>query len=144
MSGSEQATVATIQDVEFGSELPPFVPDTSIANSKQFGQHVGWDGGRFTDHEVARSEGFPGAIIPGVLSQGFLGAMINRWAPEGQILTIDTIFRAPVLVDQPHSIKGTVTDVDEDECTVEIDITVTNEKEETRVLGTAVVRLPSA
>jgi len=133
--------VSKIEDIEFGEELPAFDPDTSLDNVKRFGEHVGWGGGRFTDHEAARKEGFPGAIIPGVMSQGFLGAMIHRWAPKAQIITIDTIFRAPVLVDQPHHINGVVTNIEEDDGLVEIDITVTNEANETRVLGTATIKL---
>ena len=135
-------TVATIDDVEFGAELPAFAPDTSIDNIKRFGRHVGWGGPRFTDHEAARKEGFPGALVPGVMSQGFLGAMIHRWAPSAEIVVIDTIFRAPVLADTPHTIAGVVTDIDEEAGTVEIDITVANAAGETRVLGTATVRLP--
>ena len=136
-------TVRNIADVEFGAELPAFAPDTGLDNVKRFGKHVGWDGPRFTDHEAARKEGFPGALVPGVMSQGFLGAMIHRWAPAAEIVEIDTVFRAPVLVDQPHSIVGVVTDVDEDTGTAEIDITITNAAQETRVFGTAKVRLPT-
>ena len=135
-------TVSNIADVEFGSELPSFAPDTSTDNTKRFGKHVGWDSPRFTDHEGARKEGLPGAIVPGVLSQGFLGAMIHRWAPDADIVAIDTVFRAPVLADKPHTITGTVTDIDEDEGTVEIDITITNEAGENRVFGTATAKLP--
>ena len=142
--GNANQTVGTIGDVEFGAELPAFEPDTGLANVKRFGKHLGWDGPRFTNHEAARKEGFPGALVPGVMSQGFLGAMIHRWAPRAEIVKIDTVFRAPVLVDQPHRIVGVVTDVDEDAGTVDIDITVTNEAEETRVFGTATVRLPLA
>ena len=137
-------TVNTIADVEFGGELPSFAPDTSIEATRRFGKHVGWDTPRFTDHEGARKEGLPGAIVPGVMSQGFLGAMIHRWAPDAEIVAIDTVFRAPVLVDHPHRITGVVTDVDEDAGTVEIDITVTNEAGETRVFGTATAKLPAA
>lgn len=132
-----------IADVDFGVELPDFDPDTSLDNVRRFGKHVGWDGGRFTDHEAARKEGFPGAIIPGVMSQGFLGAMIHRWAPTAQIKVIDTIFRAPVLVDHPHKITGVVTNIEEDEKQVEIDITITNAANETRVQGTATIELPA-
>ena len=135
--------VATIEDVEFGAELPAFSPDTSVDNIKRFGRHVGWGGPRFTDHEAARRDGFPGALVPGVMSQGFLGAMIHRWAPESEIVAIDTVFRAPVFADRPHTIAGVVTDIDEDAATVEIDITITNEAQETRVFGTATVRLPT-
>ena len=134
-------TVTAVGDVEFGAELPTFAPDTSLENVKRFGQFVGWGGPRFTDHEAARKEGFPGALVPGVMSQGFLGAMIHRWAPTAEIVAIDTVFRAPVLVDQPHQIVGVVTDVDEEAESVEIDITITNEAEETRVFGTATIKL---
>ena len=134
-------TVTAVGDVEFGAELPTFAPDTSLENVKRFGQFVGWGGPRFTDHEAARKEGFPGALVPGVMSQGFLGAMIHRWAPTAVIVAIDTVFRAPVLVDQPHQIVGVVTDVDEEAESVEIDITITNEAEETRVFGTATIKL---
>ena len=136
-------TVTAVGDVEFGAELPTFAPDTSLENVKRFGTFVGWAGPRFTDHEAARKEGFPGALVPGVMSQGFLGAMIHRWAPTAEIVAIDTVFRAPVLVDQPHQIVGVVTDVDEEAGSVEIDITITNEAEETRVFGTATVKLPA-
>ncbi|MEC9253019.1 MAG: MaoC/PaaZ C-terminal domain-containing protein [Pseudomonadota bacterium] len=136
-------TVTTVSDVEFGAEIPTFTPDTSLENVKRFGKFVGWGGPRFTDHEAARKEGFPGALVPGVMSQGFLGAMIHRWAPSAEIVAIDTVFRAPVLVDEPHQIVGVVTDVDEEAGSVEIDITITNEAEETRVFGTATVKLPT-
>ena len=136
-------TVTTVSDVEFGAEIPTFAPDTSLENVKRFGKFVGWGGPRFTDHEAARKGGFPGALVPGVMSQGFLGAMIHRWAPSAEIVAIDTVFRAPVLVDEPHQIVGVVTDVDEEAGSVEIDITITNEAEETRVFGTATVKLPT-
>ena len=136
-------TVTTVSDVEFGAEIPTFTPDTSLENVKRFGKFVGWGGPRFTDHEAARKEGFPGALVPGVMSQGFLGAMIHRWAPSSEIVAIDTVFRAPVLVDEPHQIVGVVTDVDEEAGCVEIDITIPNEAEETRVFGTATVKLPT-
>ena len=134
-------TVTSVGDVEFGAELPTFAPDTSLENVKRFGKFVGWGGPRFTDHEAARKEGFAGALVPGVLSLGFLGAMIHRWAPTAEIVAIDTVFRAPVLVDQPHQIVGVVTDVDEEAESVEIDITITNEAEETRVFGTATIKI---
>jgi acyl dehydratase len=134
-------TVNTIQEVEFGEELPAFKPDTSLENVRVFVVAAGWDGPRFTDHEAAKAEGLPGALVPGIMSQGFLAAMIHQWAPDARIVRIDTVFRAPVMVDQPHRITGIVTDINEDDCNVEIDLTVSNEAEETRVFGTATVNL---
>ena len=135
-------SVSSIADVGFGEDLPVFEPDTSLDNVRRFTRAAGWEGPRFTDHEAARREGLPGALVPGIMSQGFLAAMIHRWAPEAQIENVDTIFRAPVLVDEPHMISGVVTNIDADEGTVEIDLTVTNKASETRVFGTATVRLP--
>lgn len=136
-------TVNHIADVEFGEELPVFEPDTSLPNVKRFVVAAGWNGPRFTDHEAARKEGLPGALVPGILSQGYLAAMIHRWAPDALVQNVDTIFRAPLIVDEPCSISGVVTDIDEDAGLVEIDLTVTNAKGETRVFGTAEVQLPA-
>ena len=135
-----------IKDVEFGEELPVFDPDTSMNNVKAFVKAAHWGGGRgegsrFTDHEAARREGLPGALIPGIMSQGFLGAMIHRWAPQADLHNLDTVFRAPLLVDDPCHINGVVTDIDEETGEVEIDITITNDAAETRVFGIARVRL---
>jgi len=135
-------SISNLADVEFGVELPSFTPDTKLANVKRFAVAAGWDSPRFTDHEAAKKEGLPGALIPGIMSQGFLSAMIHHWAPAAEIRKVDTVFRAPCIVDQTYHINGVVTDIDEDLGEVEIDLTVTNEAEETRVFGTAVVRLP--
>ncbi len=135
--------VSCISDVEFGEDLPAFEPDTSLDNIREFAKAVGWGGARFSDHEAARKEGLPGAMAPGIMSQGLLVAMIHNWAPVAEVKTIDTVFRAPVIADEKHAITGVVTDIDEDASTVEIDLTVTNERGETRVFGTAVVSLPA-
>ena len=134
-------TINQISDVEFGEELPVFTPDTSLDNVRRFATAAGWAGPRFTDHEAARAEGLPGALVPGIMSQGFLAAMIHRWAPVAQIENVDTVFRAPVIVDQPYTISGVVTDISEETGKVEIDLTVSNEAGETRVFGTAMVRI---
>lgn len=134
-------TVQNISDVEFGEELPSFSPDTTLENVQRFCAAAGWNGPRFNSHEEARKLGLPGAIVPGIMSQGFLAAMIHRWAPDSTIEKIDTVFRAPVLVDNVHTITAVITDIDEDTSTVETDLTVTNEAGETRVFGTATVRI---
>lgn len=137
-------SVTNIKDVEFGVELEPFEPDTSLAATSAFAEAVGWGtgSGRFSDHEAARKEGFPGALVPGIMNMGFLTSMIHRWSPAAEVVHVDTVFRAPVVADEPCIISAVITDVDEEECMVELDLTVKNAKEETRVFGTARVRLP--
>lgn len=137
-------TVKTIQDVGFGDELEAFTPNNSLDNTSAFARAVKYDGsGRFEDHEKARELGLPGAIVPGIMGMAFLTSMIHRWAPEGEVVKIDTVFRAPMLADKPLTISAIVTDIDEDEGLVELDLTIKNEADETRVLGTANVRLPA-
>lgn len=128
------------EDIEFGEDLPTTDVDTALANVRLFTRAANMDFGRFTDHEEARKEGLPGAILPGIMSQGILAALIHRWAPGSNIESIDTTFRAPVLVDQPARVRGVVTHKHEDN-RVEIDLTIVNAAGETRVVGTAVVRL---
>lgn len=135
-------SISHVSEVTFGEELPAFEPDTSLPNVKRFAVAAGWDGPRFTDHEYARKEGLPGALVPGIMSQGFLSAMIHHWAPDAEVQLVDTVFRAPCVVDEKYFINGVVTDIDEDTGAVEIDLTVTNEASETRVFGTAQVVLP--
>lgn len=135
--------VETVQDVEFGAELEAFAPDTSVAATGAFADAVGWGGGgRFKDHAAARREGLPGALVPGIMAMGFLSSMIHRWSPTAHIEHIDTVFRAPVIADEPCSISAVVTDIDTDSGRVELDLSVRNGKGETRVFGTARVRLP--
>ncbi len=128
-------------DIEFGEELPEFTPDIRMQTVKRFtdAAHMSWS--RFNDHEEARRQGLPGAIVPGIMSQGILAAMINNWAPGCRIHKIDTIFRAALVVDSKASAKAVITDMDDEKKIVEIDLTISNEAGETRVLGTATVEL---
>ena len=136
-------TVQTLADVEFGVELPVVQPNTSLAASSAFADAAGYSGsGRFEDHEKARAQGLPGALVPGIMGMGFFTSMINKWAPTGRIKQIDTVFRAPVLADHTHSVSAVVTDIDEETGDVVLDLTIKNEAEETRVFGTATVSIP--
>lgn len=129
------------EDVEFGEELPEMIPDITLPNVKRFTKAARMPADRFTDHEAARKAGLPGAIVPGIMSQGFFVAMIHRWAPNAKVRTIDTIFRAAVIVDSQAICKAIVTDMDEEAGTVELDLTLANDAGETRVLGTATITL---
>ena len=138
---SDESAVLAYGDVNFGDELPELRPDVSMENIRRFGAASGMTYWRFTDHERARASGLPGAIVPGIMSQGILVSLVHRWAPDCTVHKIDTIFRAPILVDSQPVCRGVVTDMDDENRTVELDLTVCNEEGETRVLGTARVEL---
>ena len=129
------------RDVEFGEELPEIQPDVSLDNVKLFAQSALMLASRFTDHDAARKAGMPGAIVPGIMSQGILVALIHRWAPNANILNVDTIFRSPLIVDTKPVASGVVTDIDEETKVIEIDLMLKNEKGETPVMGTARISL---
>ena len=115
-------TVQTIADVVFGDEITPWQPDTSLQATRSFAEAVGYSGsGRFEDHGKARAQGLPGALVPGIMGMGFLTSMIHRWAPQGKIKFIDTVFRAPVLADHDHTVTAVVTDIDEENGEVVLD-----------------------
>jgi acyl dehydratase len=130
-----------IEDVELGDELPEERPDVSLDTVRRFVKAAQMDFPRFTDHDAAKEEGLPGAVIPGIMSQGQLAAMIHRWAPGCSILEIDTVFRTPMIVGTPVVCRGAVTGINDDD-TIEIDLTILSEESgATGVLGTAHVRL---
>ena len=131
----------TFDEIEFGAELPVFHPDVSLAAVTRFCDVIGHRNPRFTDHEGARRQGLPGAIVPGIQSQALLCTMIHRFAKDARIRTIDTVFRAPVLVDTRPECRGVVTDIDADAREIELDLTIVDESGVTRVLGTARVAL---
>ena len=134
-------TARRYEEVEFGEDLPEIEPDVSLSNVTRFCRAAGMLAGRFISHEEARQEGMPQAIVPGIMSQGLLVSLVHRWAPGCGIRKIDTVFRAPVLVDSAPRCRGVVTDKDDDARIVELDLTIVNEAGETRVLGTATVAL---
>ncbi len=134
-------SVRRFEDVELGDELPDFEPDVSMARVRSFARLVHMNTARFTDHEGAKKQGLPGAIVPGIMSQALLASIIHDWAPGSDIEKIDTIFRAPILVDSHPVCKSVVSEMDSERRSVQVDLTIENEAGETRVIGTATVRL---
>ena len=78
MSNEDQKDFA---DVDFGEELPETLADVSIETIRVFTKAANMNFGRFTDHDEARKSGLPGAIVPGIMSQGIFAAVIHSWAP---------------------------------------------------------------
>jgi hypothetical protein len=129
------------EEIELGDELPAEHPDISIERIRMFTEAAKMAFPRFTDHEFARAEGLPGALVPGIMSQGLLAAMIHRWAPGCRIKRLDTVFRAPLVVGTTPTVSAAVTDTDNEARTVELDLTIVAEDGRTSVLGTALVEL---
>ena len=141
MSPEQNAERRGFDDVDFGDELPETIADIRLETVRVFTDAAGMRFSRFNDHEKAREAGLPGAIVPGIMSQGIFAAAIHAWAPGSDVRKLDTIFRAPLVADTRVLLRGVVTDRDEEARTVELDLTMQNEAGETPVFGTAVVAL---
>jgi len=128
------------EEVEFGDEFE-ITLDVSLKRVRRFTHAANMTFGRFTDHEAAKKEGLPGAIVPGIMSQGILVAAIHEWARGCEIRDIDTVFRAPIQVDSRPTVRVVATDLDAAARTVHLDLTIANEAKQARVVGTAVVKL---
>ena len=131
--------VLSYDDVELGDDLPDESPDVSMSKVTAFCTAAKHVFERFVDHEAARKEGFPAAIVPGIMSQSLLLAMIHRWAPGCTVRKIDTVFRGSLLVDSNVTMSGAVTDTDDEARTAEVDLVITAEDGRTGVIGAAVV-----
>lgn len=131
--------MVTFDEIELGDDLPTEHPDVSLPRIQQWCNAANQQFPRFLDHEAARAEGLPGALVPGIMSQGFLLALIHRWAPDATVTKIDTVFRGQLIIETELTITGAVTDIDEDARMVEVDLTVTGEDGRTGVIGTALL-----
>ena len=134
--------VRSFDSIEVGDDLPEVKPDVSMSRVRNFCASAGHSFSRFTDHEKARAQGLASAIVPGIMSQALLTSIIHGWARGADIQFIDTVFRAPIPVDSQPIFRGVVTDVSAADNTVELDLLLLNEAGETRVMGTARVRIP--
>lgn len=101
---------------------------------------------RFTDDEVARSEGLPGAIVPGTMCVAILSKHITDWSSTVTLHKIDAILRQLVPLNSPLRFIGVVTDKRPSDGggEVECDVFIENDEGE-RVAGArAVLFLPAA
>lgn len=136
-------TIQHMADLEFGMEFGPWTPNTTLESASAAANAVGWtNAARFSNHEGARNEGHPGALVPGILGMGFLCALIHRAIPAARIQHIDTVFRAPLVADQSCAVTAVITDIDTAKRTAELDLHIKNTEGETRIFGTATISMP--
>jgi len=134
-------TIQSMADLEFGMEFGPWTPNTALASASAAANAVGWtNAARFSNHEGARH---PGALVPGILGMGFLCALIHREMPAARIENVDTVFRAPLVADQPCTVTAVITDIDVAKHRAELDLHIKNAKGETRIFGTATISMPT-
>ena len=100
------------EEVEIGDEIGPVERTVSTAQVSEFVRIWGAESGasRFTDDEVARSEGLPGAIVPGAITIALMSQLLTGWSPTVTLRKLDVVFRQMVFHDTPLYIRGAITD----------------------------------
>ncbi|MDP6101936.1 MAG: MaoC/PaaZ C-terminal domain-containing protein [Dehalococcoidia bacterium] len=134
------------EEVEPGDELPSLVREPTREQLDAFTKVWGSTIGRFTNDEVARSEGFSGVILPGNMTMSFLAQFLTEWAgPDGKLKRLDVDFRRSVQPGDHLTCAGIVTDTEteDEENRVILDVYIETQKGERALQGTALVLLPS-
>ena len=89
------------EDVEIGDAVGPLERVVSDDQVRRFVSVCGAGAGpsRFTDPEVARSEGLPFAIVPGAMNIAIISQVLTSWSPGVSLKKLDIVFRQMV----PHN-----------------------------------------
>ncbi len=134
------------EDIEIGDDIGPIermVTDEQVAEFQAIRER-GPQPSRFSDDAIARSEGLPGAIVPGAMNIAMLSQLITGWSPSVTLKKIDVVFRQVVLHNRPLRAQGVVTDkaIVGGAAQVECDVYIENAQGARLVIGKAAVALP--
>ena len=133
-----------IEDVEIGDTVTPQVRRITMEEVKAFqGPGSQEQPTRFNSVEHAKKEGLAGPVIPGGMSVAMISKTLTDWSPGVQLKLLDVILRQVVPQESEFKIYATVTDKNEAEQQVEVDIYVEPLEGQPYIRGRAVLRLPS-
>ncbi|MGH7934223.1 MAG: MaoC/PaaZ C-terminal domain-containing protein [Candidatus Binataceae bacterium] len=133
------------EDVQVGVDaLGPLEIYLSKDQVRSYARATGMWVPRFTDDDGARKEGLPGMITPGNMSLAILSRLVTDWIGDSgaRLVRLGTTYRQPVLPDHTLTLQGFVTQKNDTERSVEMDIWIESEEAERLVIGTASVQFP--
>lgn len=134
------------EDIEIGDEIDPVERLVSLEQVQAFLAVRGGICGpsRFTDDAYARSEGLPGAIVPGAMNSAMMAQLLTGWSPTVTLKKMEVVFRQVVPHNSPLEIKGVVTSkqVVDGEPQLNCDVFIESEEGTVHVIGHATVVLP--
>ncbi|MDP6107716.1 MAG: hypothetical protein QGI33_04690 [Candidatus Brocadiia bacterium] len=134
-------------DIDLGDEIGPWetaIPDDDVAEfCVLWGQGPGPT--QFTSDDVAKGNGLPGALIPGIMQMGLMARLITDWSGGVDLTNLDIIFRQPLMHNRAIKLRGIVTDKREEGGVgvVEADVFLETEEGGTHSTGKAVFVLPT-
>jgi acyl dehydratase len=131
-----------LADVRPGLALPTLTkPPISTRQLVQYAGASGDFNRIHYDEPFAKAGGFPSVIAHGMLSMGFFGELVARWAGAANLLRLGTRFKAVTLPGDVVTVEGVVTEVDAGAHTASIALTAKTQKGVVTLEGTATVRL---
>ncbi|MGD0073622.1 MAG: MaoC family dehydratase N-terminal domain-containing protein [Candidatus Binataceae bacterium] len=142
--------MATNQLIDFetlkvGDTLGPEHLFVGKQHTRLFVRAAHMDSPRFTDDDWARSQGLPGAILPGNMSLSLLTKLLTDWIgnANARLVRLGTTYRSPVVTEHTVTMQGFVTHTNPAERTADIDLWMENEDADRLVIGTATVHFPA-
>ena len=135
-------------DVEIGDDIGPVERVVTDRQVRRFLAIRENDPGasRFTDDEFAKSEGLPGAIVPGAMNIAMMSQLLTGWSDAVSLKKLDVVFRQPVPHGRTLLLKGIVTDkkVTDGVPTLTCDVFLEDEEGSKLVIGSATLTLPKS
>jgi acyl dehydratase len=93
------------------------------------------------DEPFAKAGGFPSVIAHGMLSMGFFGELVARWAGATRVRRLSARFKAVTYPGDVITVDGAVSAIDAQARTAELRLTATNQKGAVTLEGAATVEL---
>jgi acyl dehydratase len=134
-----------LSDVDTGHVLGPLVKPP--ITTKQLVMYAGASGDFnpiHYDSAFAQAGGFPSVIAHGMLSMGFFGELVSRWAGARNVKKLSTRFKAVTFPGDVVTVEGRVESIDlhgASGATALIQLTAKTQKGVVTLEGTAVVQL---
>lgn len=131
-------------DVAENQELPSFQETVTRTHFVRYAGAGGDMNPIHHDEEFAKAAGLPSVFAMGMMQGSYLSRIITDWAGVGHVKSYKVKFQSMVWPNDTLTFKGRVSRcyIDNTENLVDCDLMVTNQRDETVIIGNAVLRLP--
>ncbi len=131
---------------EIGDELPTLqLPPVDRTMLALFGGASGDHNSIHIDIDVARRAGMPDVFAQGMLGMAWLGRLLTQWAPQSQLRRYDVRFQGITHLGNAMRCSGRIVEkleLNGEQC-VRIELRSINQYSQTKIVGEALVALPS-
>ncbi|KGX89451.1 MaoC family dehydratase [Pontibacillus marinus] len=123
-----------------GDELPPItIPEITAEHISHYAEGSGDYASIHLDKSAAQEAGFARPIAHGMWSMALGGKLVSKWLSSNVLVTSYNVsFITPVMIGDSLIVKGHLLDVDQG--SAEIKVKGVNQREETVIKGTMVVK----